>query len=107
MESGFVFCVDKAGDFIGKEALIKQEKEGVPQRISGIELEGRGIPRQGYEIFIGDRRVGEITTGYLSPTIKKPIANALLDEDVRKIGNKVEVQIRKRRIPARIISKYF
>ncbi len=109
LEAGLGFTVDfnKEGDFIGKEALAKIKADGVPKKIAGIELKGKGIPRQGYRILKDGKDIGVITTGYLAPTVGKPIANVIIDADEAELGNEVEVQIRKRTVPAEIIGRRF
>ncbi len=53
LEGGLKFAVklDKEEDFIGKEALNKQWKEGLTRKVAGFELLERGIPREGYEVY--------------------------------------------------------
>ena len=81
LEGGLKFFVklDKEEDFIGKEALNKQWKEGLKRKVAGFELIGRGIPREGYEVYKDGKKIGHVTTGYMSPTLKKSIGNALID----------------------------
>lgn len=109
LEAGLKFAVklDKESDFVGKEALRKQLADGVQRKVVGFELTGKGIPRHGYEVYKDDKKIGEVTTGYLAPTVGKPIGNALIDIDQTELGNEVEIQIRKRRVPAKIISRKF
>ena len=68
LEAGYGYFVklDKAGDFIGKEALKKQKAEGLKRKIVGFEM-SKGSPRHGYEVYKGDKLIGEVTTGYISP----------------------------------------
>lgn len=109
VQAGFKFFVklDKERNFIGKEALMKEQENGVSYSLAGLEFIGKGIPRHGYEVFVGDESVGEITTGYLAPTIGKSIANVLIKVPYNKLGMEVEVQVRKKRVPAKIISKFY
>ncbi|MDI9502846.1 MAG: glycine cleavage system aminomethyltransferase GcvT [Tissierellia bacterium] len=109
LQAGLKYFVklDKEADFVGKEALSKQWADGLKQKIVGLELTGKGIPRHGYEVLKDDKVIGHITTGYMPPTVGKPIANALIDIDQTELGNEVEVQIRKRRVPAKVISRKF
>lgn len=104
---GFTVKLDKDSDFIGKEALAKYKEEGQEQKIAGLELKGKGIPRQGYRIIKDGKDIGEITTGYLSPTLGKPLANVIIDVDEAEVGNEVEVQVRKRTVPAEIVDRRF
>ena len=94
------------GDFIGKEALLKQREEGLKRKLVGIELE-RGIPRQGYRVLLDGRPIGEITTGYRSPTLKTNIAMALIEKEQATLGQEVQVEIRKKVFTGKIVSKNF
>lgn len=108
IEAGLKFAIkfDK-GDFIGKKALEEYLEEGQKRKIVGIELKGKGSPRQGYKILKDGKEIGEITTGYISPTVGKAIANAIIDIDQAEIGNTVDVQIRKKTVPAEVISRKY
>lgn len=109
LEGGLKFFVklDKAEDFIGKDALSKLWNEGLKRKVVGFELLGRGIPREGYEIFKGDKKIGHVTTGYMSPTLKKSIGNALIEVEEAQIGNEVDIMIRNKPVKAKIIDRRF
>lgn len=108
LEAGLKFAVKmNKEDFVGKEALQKMMDEGLKTKMIGLELLGKGIPRQGYRVLKDGKDIGVITTGYLAPTVGKPIANAIIDIDEAVMGNEVEVQIRKKVVPAKLISRKF
>jgi len=94
-------------EFIGKEALVAQKAEGVKRRIVGIELEGNAIPRHGYDVEVNGEKVGEITTGYRSISTGKSVAMAMVDKPYDKLGTEVEVRIRKKTFPAKVVKKRF
>ena len=94
-------------EFIGKEALAKQKAEGVKRRIVGLELEGNAIPRHGYPVEVDGRQVGEVTTGYRSISTGKSVAMAMIDKPYDKLGTEVEVRIRKKTFPAKVVKKRF
>lgn len=94
-------------EFIGKEALAKQKAEGVKRRIVGIELEGSAVPRHGYAVFADGKQVGEVTTGYKSISTGKSVAMAMIEKPYDKLGTAVEVQIRKKRFPGKVVKKRF
>lgn len=108
LEAGLKFAVkfDKE-KFIGKEALTKINEEGRARKIVGLELEGKRIPRHGYEVQKDGKRIGEITTGYRPPTVGKSIANALVDADSVKLGDEVDVIIHKKPNKATVVSRKF
>lgn len=109
LEAGFKFFValNKESDFIGKDALVKQDADGIQRKLIGLELLERGIAREGTKVFKNGVEIGYLTTGYMSPTLKKSIANALLKTEEAYIDNEVEVQVRNRMIKAKLISKRF
>lgn len=94
-------------EFIGKEALARQKAEGVKRRIVGLELEGNAIPRHGYPVEVNGEQVGEITTGYRSISTGKSVAMAMINKPYDKLGTEVEVRIRKKTFPAKVVKKRF
>lgn len=95
------------GDFIGREALAKQKEEGVKRRIVGVELEGSAVPRHGYPVLVDGKQVGEVTTGYKSISTGKSVAMAMIDKPYDKLGTPVEIQIRKKVFPGKVVKKRF
>ena len=67
----------------------------------------RGIPREGYEIQKDGKVIGHVTTGYMSPTLKKNIGNALISPEFTELGTEVDIMIRNKPTKAKIISKKF
>ncbi|WP_299087987.1 glycine cleavage system aminomethyltransferase GcvT [uncultured Metabacillus sp.] len=109
IEAGIGFAVkpNKEVDFIGKAVLKEQKENGPARKLVGIELIDKGIPRHGYEVFAGDEEIGIVTTGTQSPTLKKNIGLALLKAEYTKLGTEVEVQIRKKRLKAVVVTTPF
>lgn len=104
---GFAVKLNKDADFIGKEALVKQKAEGLTRKLVGIEMIERGIPRHGYQVFYGDQQIGEVTTGTQSPTLKKNIGLALVQTEYSPLGQEVEVDIRGKRLKAKVVPTPF
>ena len=109
LEAGFKFFVklDKEVDFIGKQSLNQVWKDGLERKLVGFEMVDRGIPREGYEIYKGEEKIGQVTTGYMSPTLNKNIGNGLIKTSEAQLGNEIEILIRNRRSKAKVISKNF
>ncbi len=108
LEAGFGFFVKfTEDDFIGKESLQKQKEDGLKRKVVGFELNKKGIPREGYEVYKDGEKIGHVTTGYLSPTLEKSIGLALVDVDHSKMGSTFQIKVRKREIDATVISKRF
>lgn len=97
LEAGLgMFCkLDKA-EFVGKEAVARQKAEGLTRKIVGIELEGKAIPRHGYEVVVGDEVVGHVTTGYNSIMTGKSVCMALVDIAYAKLDTPVQVRIHRK-----------
>jgi aminomethyltransferase len=94
--------------FWGREALLKEKAEGPRRSLRGLELTGRGIPRGHMHVYAGDTLVGETTSGTFSPTKRVGIALALLDTAAGLAeGDDVEIDIRGRRAPARVVKPPF
>ncbi len=94
-------------EFIGKEALAAQKANGVKRRIVGIELEGNAIPRHGYPVEVNGEVVGEVTTGYRSISTGKSVAMAMVNKPYDKLGTEVEIRIRKKTFPGKVVKKRF
>ena len=108
IEAGLgMFVKVEKGDFIGKEAVARQKAEGVSRKIVGIELEGRAIPRHGYDVVVDDQVVGTVTTGYNSISTGKSVCMALLNIEYAKLGTPVSVRIHKKLQPGVVIKKRF
>jgi aminomethyltransferase len=90
--------------FIGREAIEGQRTDPGLARFVGLVLLGRGVLRNHQRLFDGDREIGEITSGGFSPTMQRAIALARVNGD---IGDTVEVDVRGRRLPARIVRPPF
>ncbi len=104
---GFAVKLGKEADFIGKDALIKQKEEGLRRKLVGIEMIDRGIPRHGYAVYKGDEKIGEVTTGTQSPTLKKNIGLALLDSQYTAADTEIDVELRGKRLKAKVVATPF
>ncbi|MGB7709398.1 MAG: glycine cleavage system aminomethyltransferase GcvT [Microcoleus sp.] len=104
---GWVVHLDTKGDFIGREVLSQQKASGVSKRLVGLEMQGRHIARHGYPVIFESEKVGEVTSGTLSPTLNKPIALAYVPTKLAKIGQELEVEIRGKNYPATVVKKPF
>ena len=91
-------------DFIGRAALEAQKAAGVPRRLVGLVLAGKGVLRNHQKVVTG-AGTGEITSGGFSPTLNRSIALALIPADAS--GDEVAVEIRGRQVPAVIVRPPF
>ncbi len=108
LEAGLDFFVklDK-GNFIGRDALAKQKQEGLKRKTVGFEMLDKAIPRHGYEVFVGGEKIGKVTTGYLSPTLKKNVGLALIDVKYSEPGTAISVKVRNKMYAAIVTSRKF
>lgn len=81
--------------FVGKDALQAQKDADTFARVVGIVMDGRAPAREGYQVFLGDRRAGEIRSGSVGPAVEnKSIATALVDKEAAAPGTPLVVHIR-------------
>jgi aminomethyltransferase len=109
IEAGLSWLVhlDSKGDFIGRSVLEQQKANGLEKRLVGIEMQGRRIARHGYSVMHNGEAVGEVTSGTPSPTLGKAIALAYVPPHLSKIGQQLEVEIRRKTYPATVVKKPF
>ena len=96
----------KKPDFIGKTALDQQKIAGVPRKLVGFEMLEPGIARHGYKAFTAAGE-GSVTSGTQTPLLKKAIGFAYLPIAATALGTQFEIEIRGRRVPARVVPRQF
>ncbi len=108
LEAGLgMFIKWDKGDFVGRESLWQQKQEGVRRRLVGLRVEG-GIARGGYPVLGAEgSTVGVVTSGTMSPTLGLPIALALVSPDFARVGTPLQVEVRRRTIPAEVVKTPF
>ncbi|MGA7147788.1 MAG: glycine cleavage system aminomethyltransferase GcvT [Microbacterium sp.] len=102
---GRVVAVDKS-DFVGKAGLAADASADAPVLV-GLVSEGKRAGRAGYAVLHGDDRVGEITSGALSPTLGHPIAMAFVSPAVSEPGTELDIDVRGTRIRATVTALPF
>jgi aminomethyltransferase len=104
-EAGLAWTValDAGRDFIGRAALEKQKAEGVRRVMVGLVMDDKGVLRHGQRVVTA-RGDGEILSGTFSPTLGKAIAFARVPVDS---GDRVEVDIRGKLVPVRVVKYPF
>jgi len=95
----WIVKLDK-GEFLGKKALMAQKERGVSRKLVGFEMVGRGIGRDGYEVYAGGLPAGWVTSGGPSPTLNKNIGLCYLPADRAKPGQAIQVLIRNQPVDA-------
>jgi aminomethyltransferase len=96
---GWIVKLDK-GDFIGRDALVRQKERGLTRKLVGFEMRGRGIGRDGYEVCVDGTPAGWVTSGSPSPTLCKNIGLCYLPIDRAHTGQAIQVMVRNQPVDA-------
>ncbi len=107
IEAGLGFFVDLTKEnFTGRDVLSNAKQNGTKQKLIAFRMDGKGPPpRPHYGVFVNDARVGEVTSGTLSPSLNYGIGMAYIDAPHAKIGTKIDIEIRGQKFPAVIEKK--
>ncbi|HSB20677.1 MAG TPA: glycine cleavage T C-terminal barrel domain-containing protein, partial [Anaeromyxobacteraceae bacterium] len=103
---GWVVKLEK-GDFVGREALVRQKDAGVPRKLVGFTLTDPGIARHGYKTLRDGQVVGTVTSGTKSPSLGISIGLAYLPAALGAEGSTFAVEIRGRAAAARVVKTPF
>ena len=108
IEAGLGWITKFTKDFVNSDALKKQKETGVSKKLIGFELDERGVPRHGYDIVDKDgNKIGVVTSGTMSPSLKKGIGMGYVPTEFAKKGSKIYIQIRKKQVPATVVRPPF
>ncbi len=100
-EAGLDWIVKlEKGDFLGRQALVKQREKGITRKLIGFEVKGRGIARDGYEIVTGGAGAGWVTSGGPAPALNKNLGMCYLPLQLAEPGNAIEISVRGRGVEA-------
>ena len=107
--AGFsMFCKLDKDEFIGKGAVADQKANGTAEKLVGIELQDKAIPRAGYPVELEDgTEVGVVTTGYHSISLEKSICFALVKKAYSALDTPLYIRIRKKVFPGKVVKKRF
>ena len=95
-------------DFINTEALQLEKEAGPLRKLVAFEVIEKGIPRQGYDLLNTEgEKIGHVTSGTMSPSLKKAIGMGYVKAEYAKFGNEIYVQIRKKQVKAVIVKPPF
>ncbi len=95
-------------DFIGKEALLKQQETGVTKKLIGFELTEKGVPRQDYPVASeNDEFIGTVVTGLYAPTVDKYCGHAYVPPEYATVGTPLKIIIRDKPKPAVVVKRPF
>jgi glycine cleavage system T protein (aminomethyltransferase) len=102
---GWIVAWQKPGfdQTLGAQALQEQHAAGIRRRMVGFELIDSGIARRGHDVYLGDAKVGTVTSGTQTPYLKKSIGLAYIAVDAASTGTELDVDIRGRRARAKVV----
>jgi aminomethyltransferase len=107
ISAGMEWVIGLETDFIGRDALKKIKEAGPKKKLVGLELTGRRQARQGFAVFAGEKPIGEVTSGTLSPTLEKSIAMAYIEAASAVPGTAVQVAVGEHRVDAVVVKPPF
>jgi aminomethyltransferase len=99
---GWICKLDK-GDFIGRDALLRQKEQGIERRLIGFEITDRGIARDEQDVLIDGERVGRVTSGSPAPFLKKNIGLAYVPVKYANPEQQIEIDVRGRAVKAKVV----
>src|SRR5205085_2296634 len=107
IEAGLGFFVDlKKPKFVGRDVLADAKENGTPNRLVAFRMKSKGPPpRPHYSVWREGKRIGEVTSGSLSPSLNEGIGIAYVASAHAKVGTEIEIEIRDRKLPAVIEKK--
>src|SRR5205809_1043867 len=107
IEAGLGFFVDLTKpNFIGREVLVKAKENGSPEKLVAFRMQTKGPPpRPHYSVFDDGNRIGEVTSGTLSPSLNYGIGMAYVSAPYATIGTRIDIEIRGQKFPAIIEKK--
>ncbi len=111
-EVGLEYTVqlDQEADFIGKEALTRIASEGVKRKVVGVEIEGD--PMIGYiedylMVMEGEAQIGQVSSAFYSPRLKKNIGYALVPIENADLGSSLTIRSAIGETKATVVKKPF
>jgi aminomethyltransferase len=109
IEAGLGFFVDLTkSKFVGRDALLQTKENGPQEKLVPFRMKEKGPPpRPHYAVFQNGERIGEVTSGTLSPSLNWGVGMAYVWASHAKIGGQIDIEIRERKFPATIEKKPF
>jgi aminomethyltransferase len=107
IEAGLGFFVDLTKpNFIGRDVLLETKEKGPRAKLVPFRMKEKGAPpRPHYAVFENGERIGEVTSGTLSPSLNWGVGMAYVSTTRAKIGAQIDIEIRGQKFPATIEKK--
>ena len=108
LDGGLAWLVKlQKGDFVGREALVRQKEKGLDRKLCGFVMHDKAFPRHGYPVFHDGKQHGLVRSGTVSPTLGTAIGTCYLPPAAAKEGTAIEIEIRGKRVPAEVVKTPF
>ena len=107
LEANHEWVIEWDHDFIGRDALLKQKEKGDYDRFVGIQMLEKSVPRNGYKIMKEGKVIGEVTSGCMSPCLKKGIALGYIKDEYKEVGTPVNILIRGKYLEGEVVKLPF
>ncbi|KAB1064466.1 glycine cleavage system aminomethyltransferase GcvT [Salibacter halophilus] len=105
---GWITKFVDGNNFIDRDQLAQQKENGVDRKLTAFQMIDKGIPRQGYKIIDADgNELGEVTSGTMSPSLKKGIGLGYVKVPHHKTGSEIYIQVRKKQLKAEVVKLPF
>ena len=107
-EAGLDWIVKlEKGEFVGRDALLRQKAAGPRRRLTGFEMRGRGIGRDGYEVWLDGAPAGWVTSGSPAPALNRNIGLCYLPAEQARTGREIQILIRNQPVDAVTVTTPF
>ena len=97
----------KKNNFIAQDILLKAKEDGLKRKLVPLETDERVFPRHGYDLTFEGRKIGNVTSGTVSPVLEKPIALGYVEKEFAYEGANVNFMIRGKEVPAKVVKLPF
>jgi aminomethyltransferase len=94
-------------EFINRAMIERQKKEGTVRKLIGFEMIDRGIPREDYDMYVKEEKVGRVTSGTMSPIRKIGIGMGYVKTEYAQLGAELEIDVRGRRLQGVVVKPPF
>lgn len=110
IEAGLAWSVakDKQADYNGKKRILEQIKDGINKKLIGFRMLDRNIARHGYDVYYNNEKIGQVTSGGISPIRGENIGLAYIKNlDNLSVGSTIQIMVREKLHDAEIVKRPF